>query len=57
MKYQIVTVSREESPFEELEERVNYFISKGWKPLGGISVIQPFADSCFFTISQAMIKE
>lgn len=57
MEYQIVTVSSEDAPFEELEEKVNYYISRGWKPLGGISVIQPFADSCFFTISQAMIKE
>lgn len=46
---------------EHLEKMVNEFIKKGWKPLGGISIVKSMstAEVPFevFIIYQAMIKE
>ena len=40
---------------EHLEKMVNEFIKKGWKPLGGIAIMQN--EQGFYIMYQAIIKE
>lgn len=52
MQYQVIFVANS----KHLKEKVNDFIEKGWKPLGGVSMTyDPEDDTICF--AQAMIKE
>lgn len=60
MDYKVIAVSEryQTTAARELEKLVKVYLSKGWKPLGGVSVSR--TDSLLFqkiVMSQAMIKE
>ena len=59
MEYKIVYAKAEyiHSAIEKLEKEVNKFISLGWKPLGGVSIVKPYGTLTDHEAFQAMIKE
>lgn len=51
-----VTQGASQRVVEELVEKtVNEFIEKGWKPLGGVAIMQN--EEGFYILYQAIIKE
>ena len=58
MEYKVITVTNLKTfAIEDLEREVKKHIEKGWKPIGGISVLKPYEDDNKLLASQAMIKE
>ena len=59
MQYKIVSAKNtyQYNTLEKLEKEVNNLIAQGWKPLGGVSVVKPYATLTDYEAFQAMIKE